>query len=178
MKKGGRTVEVNFSIPAALAKRLETLEGKNPSELAAELLLQYYDDKRRTTILVKRMGISWHPELYAGLVSYVGRGQISQWCRQSIYMDLKTYQHDIIPPPAWKENMAAKKVKAARAVSDDRLTVVSPMIVPQQWFDLIDSRWPGKVSTYCKAVVQTKLEKLTGKQYALSRGMHEFMARD
>jgi len=178
MKKMTKSTEVKFEVPTSLASRLETLEGMGVTELAKKLLTEFYDDKRRTTILVKRMGISWHPSLYSGLAAHVGRGQISQWCRQVIYDDLVTYERGIVPPPNWKEHMAAHKIPAKRVVPDDRNTVVSPLILPQDWFDVMESRWPGKVSTYCKAVIQTKLEKETKKQYELSRGMGDFMSRD
>lgn len=52
-----------------------------------------------------------------------------------------------------------------------------PIAVPQDWWDAMDANWPGQVSTWLMAQVQTRMQEDLGELYPAKSTMHEFLKK-
>jgi ABC-type Fe3+-hydroxamate transport system substrate-binding protein len=168
---------VTISVPESHARRIETIEKESLDVLVHAVVMNWFDDGRRRDIPVKRQGISWNKEVYAAMLKHIGSGGISRFVRDAVYEDLSKYEKDLVVIPDWKLGREKVSSSAKRVAPADRLAVQAPMIFPEQWIERMEARWPGKVSTYIKGVVQMKLEKKLTKQFPVQRGLRQFLDR-
>lgn len=169
-----RTVTVR--IPESHAKRIEEIEGRQIAEIIHDMIMHWFDDERRRDIPVKRQGISWSREVYAAMLKYVGAGGISRFVREAVFADLSRSERDLIAVPDWKEGREKKRAsKLTRESPPDRLALQAPMIFPAQWIERLEVRYPGKVSTYIKAVTHMRLEKDFRISLPVQKGLGRFL---
>lgn len=170
--------DVTVRIPEAHAKRIESIDGRELTDIVFECIMHWFDDERRRDIPVKRQGISWSKPVYAALLKYVGAGGISRFVRDAVYEDLSKLEKDLIAIPDWKEGREEiKGGKIKRESPSDRTSLQAPMIFPAQWIDRIEARFPKKVSTYIKAETQMKLEREYKISLPVQKGMGAFLNR-
>ena len=167
---------VTISVPEVLAQRIEKITKTDLENTVQHMVMNWFEDNRRSAFEVKRLGICWHEDVYAALLKYVGQGGISRYVRDAVYQDLKRVEKDLTPLPAWKESIEPKSVKKFnRKIRDDRTSVHGPMVFPMQWLERIEARYPRQVSTYVKAVTQKRLEKDFNLNLPVQKGMGQFL---
>ena len=168
---------VTISVPESHARRIETVEKAKLDDLVHAAVMNWFEDGRRRDIAVKRQGISWNKEIYAAMLKHIGSGGISRFVRDAVYEDLSKYEKDLLVIPDWKLGREKVSSTVKRVAPSDRLAVQAPMVFPEQWIERMESRWPRKVSTYIKAVVQMKLESVLKKKFPVQRGLGQFLNR-
>jgi|LakMenEpi03Aug12_release.lakeMendotaPanAssembly.Ray.scaffolds.fasta_scaffold410892_2 hypothetical protein len=170
--------QVTVRVPETHARRIEEIDGRSLQVIIEETILGWFKDERRRDIPVKRQGISWSRDVYAALLKYVGVGGISRFIREAVYDDLSKVEKDLFAVPDWKEGREEiKNTKLNRDSPPDRLALQAPIIFPAQWIERIEVLYPGKVSTYIKAVTQMKLEKQYKIELPVQKGMGSFLNR-
>lgn len=168
--------EVKVSVPESHAQRIESIEGRELSDIMYDRIMQWFEDERRRDMPVKRQGISWSKDVYAALLKYVGDGGMSRFVREAVYADLSKLEKDLIAIPDWKEGREEVKGGVVRRdPPPDRTSLQAPMFFPAQWIERIEARFPGKVSTYIKAETQLALEKKFKISLPVQKGMKEFL---
>ncbi len=168
---------VTVKIPEEHALRIEQVDGRDLETIVNDVVMGWFEDQRRRDIPVKRQGISWHTKLYEAMLKHVGQGGVSSYIREAVYEDLSRTEKGLIAVPDWKDGRDKIKMKGVRKPASDRLACQAPIIFPAQWIDILEERYPGKVSTYIKAVVQTKLEKQFKISLPVQKGLGMFLNR-
>jgi len=161
------------------------------SQWCSEQVQKVYGDKRRTTIPLKRVLISWRLDVYAGMVDHVGSGGVPHFVRMAVIGDLKeqglaggltdaTHLRESRRRNAKQRAMAGdprgvQEYKGGSSIdyhSEDR---AHPVAMPEDWYNRIVENWPNEVSTFVMSCAQTKLQKETGTLYRAKRTMKPFM---
>lgn len=169
---------ITIKIPESHAARIEQIDGRDLQAIVEDLVMNWFNDERRRDIEVKRQGISWSRDVYAALLKHVGVGGISRFVRDAVYQDLKKSEKGLIEVPDWKEGRGKKRgVKLTRESPPDRTSLQAPIMFPAQWIERLEARYPGKVSTYIKAVTQERLESQFNISLPIQKGMKEFLNR-
>lgn len=173
----GKNREIVLRIPESQASRIEEVTKQDLQDLVYGLVMEFFDDGRRQSIATKRQGMGWHKEVYEAMMKNVGDGGISRFVRDAVYADLSKVEKDLVPSPDWKEGRQIVSSSKSRVAPPDRISVMAPIMFPEQWIDRIESRYPGKVGPYIKAVTQLKLEKKLKREFPVQRGLGPFLGR-
>lgn len=176
----GMSIErtVTFTIPEAVAARVERIEGDGIDEVAKRLLFAYCKDGRRTGIPVKKISVEWHTKLYEAMIAYCGRGEIARYVRGRIHAELSKTQKNLLDPPDWADHLEGKPVRAKVRPTTGRSGFVCPIIIPAEWYEVLSVEFPKRIGPWIKSIVQLDLEAKTGKKLPVQKGMREFIGRD
>ena len=173
MKKN-RTV--TLSIPEDVACRIETVTRREVSDVALELVIQFFSDERRTQIPVKSIAIRFPVDWYDRMLKLWGQRKISAIIRDLIYVKITTGKNDpLTPPPEWRESH--KKMPAATATAIEGTSdCIKQLVVPQDWFDRLRETYGNNVSTWIKSLVYLELMKTPGrKPLSFPRQLNKFV---
>lgn len=186
----GKEVEVRFTLPAEYADSILSIgriddwnRFETVADLCRHLAMTYFKDSRRRHIPVRRLSLGLKIDLFNALVRKVGSGGMASYMRESIWGDLlqRKLTKGLTEPPDWKsgraENAKKRKQRTDYATIDDRAdTKMYALLIPEDWFDTLNGLYPGNVSTYIKACVQTRLQLETGKLYTCQHTMRSFLS--
>jgi len=173
---------VSFEIPREQADRLRRLEGRDPSDIARNHLIGFYEDKRRTSIELIATSLGWLPEVYQAMVKHVGRGAVSHFIREATYSYATHRKVKLSPVPLLKEGhvegAVGRRKSGLPTAQPGRQSIVVTIKIPAQWDEALRHEWGSKASQRMKAAAQLRVEKETGKLLPVQRGMGPFLGRE
>ena len=128
---------VSFEIPREQADRLRRLEGRDPSDIARNHLIGFYEDKRRTSIELIATSLGWLPEVYQAMVKHVGRGAVSHFIREATYSYATHRKVKLSPVPLLKEGhvegAVGRRKSGLPTAQPGRQSIVVTIKIPAQW---------------------------------------------
>jgi hypothetical protein len=186
-----KQVKVEFYLDADYVERLRAVvreEGVPEIDQLGNWCKRYVEDycqdKRRTAVALKRLGISWLLPFYQAMVEHTGSGGVPGFVREAVYEDLcQQTEREITPLPPIRESRRAnakKKYKAQEKYKEQGhghdKDHSHPIALPVDWCEAIEELYPGEVSTYVMACAQEKLQQETGKLYPAKRTMKPYLS--
>jgi len=181
------TENVAFEIPREQARKLRRLEGKEPSDIARDYLVGFYEDKRRTEIELVKKSVPWLPSVYQAIVQHVGRGGVSNYIRESIFQYMTKRKVKMSLPPVLKEghvrSASTRRNGKIQNAQPRRRSIVVPLFIPIEWVSAINAEFsdgekePRVISQVAKAATQMRIEKETGVLLEVQSRMAPWLGR-
>lgn len=167
---------VTLSIPEDVACRIETVTRKDVNDVALDLIMQFFQDERRTQIPVKSIAIRFPVDWYERMLKLWGQRKIATIIRDLIFNKIKTDKNDTLtPPPEWRESHKKMPVVTVTAIEGSS-DCIKQVLVPRDWFDRLKETYGSNVSTVIKALVYMELMKTPGrKSLTFPRQLHKFI---
>ncbi|MEZ6131888.1 MAG: hypothetical protein R3C59_24780 [Planctomycetaceae bacterium] len=181
-------VRVEFDLEPQYVERLRSVVRKEGipqiskvNEWCRDLVVSYFEDKRRSSVVRKRVQIQWLLEVYTALVKHVEsfEGCLPGYVREAVYSDLRLRtEEELSPPPLWRDRRAKTHAYAYKKKKGREREHCHAVMIPSDWAMLINQLWPGgNLSPYLMACTQARLQKETGVLYEVKNGkMERFMA--
>lgn len=173
--------EVKFEIPQSTADVVRSISGSEPAVLAKTYLIEYAKDGRVTKDPTVETSVGWHPKVWAALIKHVGKGGVSNFVRETIYASSKADGYKLDEIEVWKwghvESAGTRRKVTRPKVQPGRQSIVVPITLPQQWYFEFMKKTKGPFTRYIKAETQKRLEKETGKQYPVQKGLGPWLGR-
>jgi hypothetical protein len=172
-----KTTTITFEIPEQFAKRLEQVTRVSVTELAKRMLLEYFDDDRRTKVPTKEISIRFPIDWFERMLTVWGEGQIGVKIRALLYPRINTDKtRPLAPPPEWKEKTPVKTTRKPNAVDPSGLSCIKHVMVPLDWYERLQETHGDALSTYVKAVVyRSLLETPSRKKLSIPRRLESML---
>lgn len=152
-----KDVRFEVVIPDHVAVRLFKVTRIEVPELARRLLMEYFEDDRRTKIPIHQVSIRFPADWWELILKTWGENNIGSKIRGILYPKINTDKsRPLTAPPEWKEKQV-KKVSRKVKPLEDQTSVIKHVILPLDWFERLQEIHGENISTYLKVLIYSSL---------------------
>jgi len=157
-----KDVRFEVVIPDHVASRLLKVTRCELPELARRLLMDYFEDDRRTKIPIHQVSIRFPTDWWELILKTWGENNIGNKIRGILYPKINTDKtRPLTAPPEWKEKQTKKVSRKVKPLADET-SVIKHVILPLDWFERLQEIHGENISTYLKVLIFSSLSGVPG----------------